>query len=51
MYGICVYGVLLWDRVECAGCSYSMWGKGLSAQFWIECAGMLSGYLGIACSV
>ena len=38
-------------RVECVELLYSMWGFGLSKWDWVECVGMLSGCLGIACSV
>ena len=49
--GICVDGVLLWDRVECVGNTYSMWGNGLSAWDCVECAGCLCRCLVFSCSV
>ena len=50
MYVFCVYGVLLWGRVECVGIAYSMCRKGWSAWDCVECVGLLCWYLVFSCS-
>lgn len=42
--------MLLWERVECAGKSYSMWGFGWSRLDWIECVRILSRCVVFLCS-